>query len=277
MGTAQWGSAYGVTNDRGRLTDDDVASIANMALSRGIRWVDTAAGYGDAQARLSQWSADFCITTKVSGFNPPEIEAQVRSCLRELGRTSVDACLIHDWDSLNRDTRQGAAARLEALRERGLIARVGVSIYEEAALASAADYFECLDVVQVPANVLDRRLENSRLLDGLASSGTMVQVRSVLLQGILAGPSKAPLSDHPDVSAFFTWCWETVNPPLAVALAHVRALPWATHILMGATSPNELEQVLNSWAAAALPVPAHIVSSDLELIDPRRWPNLPAL
>ena len=50
LGTAQWGNAYGVTNAVGRLADSELATIVAAAHEAGITQVDTARGYGDAQA-----------------------------------------------------------------------------------------------------------------------------------------------------------------------------------------------------------------------------------
>ena len=37
LGTAQWGTRYGITNSRGELSDTDVADIVTAALERGVR------------------------------------------------------------------------------------------------------------------------------------------------------------------------------------------------------------------------------------------------
>ena len=72
LGTAQWGSDYGVTNAVGRLSDASLAGLASTALELGIVDLDTAPVYGDAEERISPWARSFSITTKVaaSGLTP---------------------------------------------------------------------------------------------------------------------------------------------------------------------------------------------------------------
>ena len=63
LGTAQWGHGYGVTNAVGRLDDDAIADIVAVAREWDIDDVDTALGYGDAQARLRPFAREFAVTT----------------------------------------------------------------------------------------------------------------------------------------------------------------------------------------------------------------------
>jgi aryl-alcohol dehydrogenase-like predicted oxidoreductase len=263
LGTAQWGEAYGVTNTVGRLSDAEVAQIMTVALAAEIKSFDTAAGYGDAQGRLQPWAANLQITTKVSGAGPRSVKEQLESSLISLGRSEVEIVLVHDWDSLTPQVRSLTAAALGEVKEAGLASLVGVSVYDEAALEFAAEVFESLDVAQVPANAIDRRLDTSELVSKLWAAGTKFQVRSAFLQGLLAASGGTDLGNHVDVESFHEF-----------ALAHVRALPWADNIIVGVTSPAELTAIIKAWhkVPAAL-APLSISSSDSTLIDPRAWPE----
>lgn len=272
LGTAQWGAEYGITNRKGRLTDADLAAIVSVAQGSGITAVDTAAGYGDAQLRLRQWSHQFAVRTKISGKDATTIPEHVQACLVELDLTRLDGCLLHDWDALEAGPAARAAGELERTRTEGSTAAVGVSVYDEDALKRALDAFESVDMVQVPANALDRRLDGSPVIEALSAHGTVIQVRSAFLQGLLTGPSVGPSGHHPDVQRFLTAATDAGQSPLAMALAHVRALPWASEIVVGVTSADELQEVLQAWTSTPpLLAPERLASDDIELIDPRLW------
>ena len=103
---------------------------------------------------------------------------------------------------------QGAGnvgSRVSALLESDKVSRVGVSVYDAAGLETAAETFDAAGVplgeIQVPANVLDRRLDSSQLLINLAESGSRIVVRSAFLQGVLLS-SGGGLADHADVVRF---------------------------------------------------------------------------
>ena len=276
LGTAQWGSAYGVTNTAGRITDQELAAIVTVARESGVVRLDTAAGYGDAQTRIRPWAEMFQITTKVAGAEPAEIIPNLEKCLAELGVGRVDSLLIHDWHQLDVDAYVTAASQLRIAREQGLVTRVGVSIYNESGITAAAAAFRSVDVplalIQVPANALDRRLDESSIVRQLSNDGTCVQVRSALLQGLLAEQSETTLARHPDIARFHEFVSARGQSPVEVALNHVRALSWAHEVVLGVTAANELTEVLQAWnASPGELVSAELQSSDINLIDPRRW------
>lgn len=273
LGTAQWGTPYGVTNTAGRLDDATVADIVATAREWDISDVDTAAGYGDAQERLRPFARDFSLTTKVAGAG--DVEAQIRASLTDLGVERIHGVLLHDWDALDPDSRTSAVTSLGRAHDAGLVTHVGVSVYDEGGVQSAVDSFtsrSCpLGIVQVPANVLDRRLDASPTLLHLAEQGAEIVVRSAFLQGVLLA-SEGRHTSHPDVWRFRAETESTGRTPLEACLSHVCALPWATHVVIGVTSPVELNAACEAWASAAPRLAAvSLGSEDLDLLDPRRW------
>lgn len=271
LGTAQFGNAYGITNARGRLTDTDVAGVMERARELGIERVDTAAGYGDAQQRLRPYAAGLDVTSKVPGIDAAAIEPAVRASLADLGIDALDACLLHDWHALDIAGQRAAAQALEACRAEGLVGHVGISGYEEADLASALAAFGRLDIVQVPANALDRRLDDSPALARLAAQGARIQVRSAFLQGLLLAPSSSPQGRHEAIQHWFASCAASGRSPLTVALAHVRALPWAGEVVVGVTSAAELDEIWQAWQVPAALAAAGLATDELSLLDPRTW------
>lgn len=275
LGTAQWGNGYGATNTVGRITDPGIADIVAVAREWDITAIDTAAGYGDAERRLRPHAHGFEITTKVTGT--ADVVGQVLSAERTIGVDRLHAVLIHDWDDLDDESRMRTVRSLGRLRDAHGVERVGVSVYDEAGVTSAVDAFarrRCpLGALQVPANVLDRRLDHCEALIELAEEGTEIVVRSVFLQGILlsAGGGRA---DHPDVVRFRTAerSQETPTSLVTACLAHVKALDWATHVVVGATTAPELTEICEAWSSATpQSAPTDWASTDTELIDPRRW------
>ena len=279
LGTAQWGTTYGLTNARGELTDCEVTEIVSAALATGVtaadthRTTDPKQGYGRAQARLRPWARDFRITTKIYGCSEVPISEQLASSLTDLAIKDVHACLVHDWALLSGDERRSTARALEAVRASGEATKVGVSAYDEAEVASAIEHFESLDVVQVPASVVDQRLVNSAVLQALSDAGAEIQVRSIFLQGLLLEPrATAPLAAHPDIRRFHLFCEANGIAPLTACLSFIRSLEWATQVVVGVTGADELKQIADTWAQVPLTADwAELASSDTALLDPRLW------
>ena len=279
LGTAQWGTPYGLTNERGELSDSEVTEIVQAALAAKItaadthRTTDPRQGYGRAQARLRPWARDFRITTKIFGRSEMPISEQLAITLTELAIPSLHACLVHDWAVLSGEERRSTARALEAVRANGEATKVGVSAYDEAEVASAIDHFESLDVVQVPASVVDQRLVNSTVLRALSDAGAEIQVRSIFLQGLLLEPrATASLAAHPDIRRFHLFCEENGIAPLTACLSFIKSLEWATQVVVGVTGADELKQVADTWAQGPLTAYwAELASSDTALVDPRLW------
>ena len=47
LGTAQWGSRYGVSNTQGMTSEREIAKILDKAFASGISLLDTAPDYGE--------------------------------------------------------------------------------------------------------------------------------------------------------------------------------------------------------------------------------------
>lgn len=271
LGTAQWGNAYGITNAVGRLGDETLGEIAETALRLGIRYVDTAAAYGDAEVRLRPWAEQFAVSTKASGSGPRSVTEQVTSSLERLGVERVRACLLHDWPTLSAAEAASAVDELSRLQADGLVGLVGVSAYDEDDLRRAIDVFASVGCVQVPVSALDRRLDRTDVVRRLVDQGTEIQARSVFLQGLLAQRSPAGLGTHPDVVRFHDACDVRGVSSLQAALSFVKSLDWVAEVVVGATSAQELTQVAQAWSAAGDWWPDAAPTVDLDLVDPRRW------
>src|SRR5262249_3027552 len=72
LGPAQLGLRYGVANSAGMLADSEAISLVRAAIAGGIRTIDTARAYGDAERRiglaLQPGSPSTTIVTKLDPF-----------------------------------------------------------------------------------------------------------------------------------------------------------------------------------------------------------------
>ena len=54
LGTVQFGMNYGIANTQGKPSFEKVCGILAAAYENGIRFLDTAAGYGDSEIVLGK-------------------------------------------------------------------------------------------------------------------------------------------------------------------------------------------------------------------------------
>jgi aryl-alcohol dehydrogenase-like predicted oxidoreductase len=287
LGTAQFGLAYGVTNERGRVPESEVGPILADALAAGIDLVDTAAAYGDSEEVLGRALSPQSRVRIVSKLPPvpgdrigdTEIEdcraAVVRSLAR-LRRTSLDALLLHRPDDLRKAGGEKIVRLLSDLKETGTVAKIGISAYDRAQIDLSLERLP-LDVVQVPVNLLDQRLLQDGTLDRLKRGNVEIHARSAFLQGVLlADPANLPAYFVPHLDrlrAVGTAAERAGLSRLALCLRFVLAQPAVDRVIVGVTSLAELRQIVDAATIAErLPDGLRALAGNAsDLINPSRW------
>ena len=260
-------------------------ALFDRAWALGVRTLDTARLYGDAEARIGAWCertghAPF-IATKIpavpDGAAEDFIDQSLLASLAALRVERVELCLLHRASDL---LRPGVATRLRAIVQRGLIGGFGISAYEADEIEAALDV-EGLIAVQAPASLLDRRLIDSGLFARARSKGVLVFARSVFLQGALfVAPDRLPpfLLQLTPTLARLTALSERHGISLAaLSLASLRASGVIDSLVIGATSETEMDanvRFANTPVEPALIEEAcNVVTiADRTCLDPRRWP-----
>ena len=291
LGTAQWGSAYGIANQDGPPRAGEIRRMAAAALSAGIRTADTARAYGSAEASVGaaldlRWSVVTKLDPDVAGEGVDakmarrRASASLAASRSALRRERLDTVLLHR--ASHRVASQGAA--WSVLREELAAGRIGAI---GASVMSVEEAFPLLDdpsveVIQVPASLFDRRLLRSGFFSEAERRGRQVFVRSVFLQG--AGfLATAQLPDHLaplrpllrelDQRSSDAGCGRAA---LLMNWAKRRLDP--AHIIIGCDSKQQLQTNLAAWG---VDLPDEVIRAcedavpDLlpdAILDPWRWP-----
>ena len=282
LGTAQFGLPYGITNTVGQVAETEVCRILALAAQQGIELLDTAQAYGTAESVLGRcWpvgSPRRLISKLPAGADPDLWEQSFRSSLHRLRSDHLDAFLLHRSADLLGVDRERLLDWLESLRERGLVQRLGVSIYDASELDGLP--LERLQIVQLPLSIYDQRLLRNGTVECLKAAGVAVHARSLLLQGLI-------LRSADDWPSFLTsdfrlhhhsLCQHVASNALTLldaALAFGRSCKDLEAVLVGVLSADELLQVLSVWSApkqeALGPLSAWAWENWQDL-DPRCWP-----
>lgn len=279
VGTAQFGFDYGVTNRTGRLPDSNCRAILAMAREYGLETLDTAIAYGDAESRLGAFGVDdFRIISKLPAV-PPDcadcatwVLGELEGSLRRLRVEQLDTLLLHRPSQL---LERNGPAIVEALLEskrRGLVARIGVSVYAPAELEELVPIVP-LDVVQGPLNVLDRRFVQSGWLSRLAREGIAFHARSLFLQGLLLASERVPALSAHDLllDEWARWTSDHGTGRVEAAVRFVSAHPEVEVAVVGVESAEQLGEVIRASRHGPIDVPKRISSEDERLLNPSLW------
>ena len=290
LGTAQFGLAYGITNAAGQVQESAVAPLLLQAQEAGIRWLDTAQAYGNAEAVLGRQlpvSHGFGLISKLPAQPQPEFSAQdadawqqafCASCQR-LGVRGLDALLLHAPADLAKPGGQHLEAWLLGLRERGVVQRLGVSIYAAEDLDGVN--LALLDLVQLPLSLYDQRLLQNGTLARIRAHGTAIHARSLYLQGLLLTPAAHwPSWVSPEVRAHQQALEALAEQRgcrlIDLALGFAREQQDLEAVVLGVCSVRELLELRQAWAAISPWQEGEWRTWALQdpgILDPRRWPR----
>lgn len=294
LGTAQWGSRYGINNTTGAPEPHTAQEMLAVARRAGITTLDTARGYLDSEAligaSLDATGArdDFEVVTKLhpgiarTGDSAAKALANTgRSLARSrkaLAQTRLDVVLLHRYP--HRHLHDGAVwRRLRREREAGAIGALGVSAANPVEAFAALEHPE-VEVLQVAASLLDQRLARAGFFEAAREAGKRVFVRSVFLQGVaFIAPRKLPRH----LAGFAEPLSEIRGQATALGceleqlfLAYAATLPGVTAVV-GCETVAQLRGIV---AAEAAPGPSmssvrrlanRIPPLPERLLDPSRW------
>ena len=288
---------YGITNNGQLISEPRAVAIIQEALERGVRWIDTASAYGEAEKRVglalreyqghgvrlvTKWKPSHAFTHD----NPLSIARQsfdqsIESSLRALNAERLDVLMLHGWTQYGE--AQGALREwlLEG-QESGRIRELGASVYEPAE-AIAAMTFPEIKHIQIPFNLLDSRWLSGSFIRAMNKRPDVTfHARSVLLQGLLLN----------DGAAWPSWCKDRFNYTAQLSnlvaeleresaadlcIAFVAAHRWIGQIIVGLISKIQLEENLRLFDRKTLTaeeinyVRAAFKEVPERLIDPRQW------
>jgi aryl-alcohol dehydrogenase-like predicted oxidoreductase len=282
LGTAQFGLPYGITNTAGQVAEPEVRRILALAAQHGIELLDTAQAYGTAETVLGQcWPTTMprrLISKLPAEADPGRWEQSFQTSLNRLQADHLDGFLLHRSADLLGPEADRLLDWLESLRERGLVKRLGVSIYDASELEGLP--LDRLQLVQLPLSLYDQRLLLNGTVNQLKEAGLAIHARSLLLQGLLLKPadqwpsflSPGFRQHHRQLIQHLAEHGLTL---LNIALAFARYCDDLEAVLVGVLSAEELAALLTTWAAedavAMAPLSAWAWENGQDL-DPRCWP-----
>tara|TARA_B100000941_G_scaffold157700_1_gene111995 strand:+ start:9367 stop:10242 length:876 start_codon:yes stop_codon:yes gene_type:complete len=286
LGTVQFGLDYGVSTSEGRVPSNEVTSILNYASDKRIEMLDTAPSYGESEKVLgSNLVNNFKIVTKTQNIAAPKVSSSdvklidkiFMKSLKNLNINSAYGLLVHDVRDLLKFGSEKLYGLLTVLKKEQKIRKLGVSIYDKGQLESILDLYD-IDLVQLPLNILDRRLIDSDILTRLKNRGVEIHVRSVFLQGLLLMPK----NQIPDKfvrwkqtwNIWHEWLADNEISALEASLRYAVAFPEVSKVLVGVESLNQLKEISRALDGALPDLPENLQIDDIDLLNPTNWSNL---
>jgi aryl-alcohol dehydrogenase-like predicted oxidoreductase len=256
IGTAALGSAYGL--GASTVPADTAAALLREAIEAGVRYLDTAVAYGDAERivgliapQVLARGVRVCTKLGAAVVTPVQGVASLRESLQRLQLPSVDTLLVH---SVDERALQAPALQesVQELRAAGLVDRIGASTYgPEAARAALSQRW--LNAIQVEHSIL-----NPSVLDGLTARphGVEIIVRSVLCKGLLSARRAATrglaAQLEPDLRKLESFAADLGLDLPGLAIRFALDTPGVDVVLVGVSDAAELTTALRAADRAPL-------------------------
>ena len=281
LGTAQFGLDYGVANTHGCMQEEEVKSVLKYAIAHGVKTLDTAVSYGNSEEAIGRslkaLGRNLDIVSKLPAHN--EMKASVHDIVaksaKRLGGGKIYGYLLHSFEDYR---KQDVWKELSQLKTKGMIGKIGLSLYlPEEAQRVLKDNVE-VDIIQVPYSVFDRRFEP--FLRQFKERKMEVYVRSVFLQGLAflePGRLPVPLSGaRAQVNALKKLSVKSGMPVSALCLNFAMVHPLVDRVIIGVDHLEHLKLNLSDLRFFAkvksLNEDLHMaVIEDEDILLPYRW------
>lgn len=261
LGTVQFGLDYGISNNKGKVSVNEVRNILRIAEEQGIRVLDTAALYGESEKVLGQVLGKkhpFHVVTKTPKFINKQIgTSDIRlldeifgQSLLNLKQESIYGLLLHQADDLFKENGSLLLDRMYEYKRDGWVRKIGISVYDGNQIDQALNCHS-FDLIQIPINVFDQRLIKSGHLKRLKDMGVEIHARSVFLQGLLLmDPSELPPYFNGVKNMLINYRQELCRKgisPVGAALNFVKQLHEIDVILCGVNDMIQFREIIEEY------------------------------
>jgi len=274
LGTVQFGLAYGINNKSGKPSQEETSDILNIARKNGVTLLD-GNSLDVIGLYLSQHpNSGFEIISKFTE-DDQSLSKKLEASLERLRISKLYGYMYHRFDEYQRGTNKPT---LLQLKEKGLIERIGVSVYDEEELAMVVDD-SVVDFIQIPFNVLDSSEEKMNLFRQAKKHGKEIHVRSIFLQGLFFKHPNELTGNLIGLKVALTQFNELLREfnlnITQLCLNYALYNPLIDRVIIGVEKAFQLEQnldaVLSDFPAELLEKLDSITISDRKLLNPSNW------
>lgn len=199
LGTVQFGMNYGINNQSGQPDIDEVRGILALAKELGIRELDTAQGYGDAEEILGKTISskdEFIVHSK---FFLKKSNLHLKACLdvslENLKIKKLGYFYFHKFSDFLIFKNNYTYEELNLINEFSFGLAVSLYDEEEFKMVLQCDFIKA---IQLPYNIFDSSLEKIELMKIAHAKGIKLYCRSVFLQGLFfMEPAALPVKLQP--------------------------------------------------------------------------------
>ena len=275
LGVTQFGLNYGILNQHNSNKKKKLKQILNFSKKKGINSIYSSKYYGNANKFLATENLNYFklyIKFKSQDLLKKNFLEDFEKMKKKLKKNNL-ILMLDRFENLKNRERLKIYNILLDLKKDKKINRFGYSIYSFKNLKKICHEFKP-NILQCPYNVIDRRLEEKKLLQFLKINKIEIHVRSIFLQGLLI----LHYSKHP--RKFLNW--KKIFKKFDDQIQHYKIsnLDWCLNfieknkyinkILLGVDNIDQLREICSFKNNEKIKFPKMYVK-DEKLINPSKW------
>lgn len=280
LGTAQIGSKYGITNSKA-ISDKEAKEIFSFCEINNINKIDTAISYLQSENIIGKYADDtWIINTKLPKIenNTLNVDYFVRNTvndsIKKLNIKNINCLFVHNSETLFCKNSDEIYNSLLTLRKEKLIRNIGISVYTPSELNKVLRYYS-FDYIQVPINVLNQSFVHNNNLKKLELENTVLQARSIFLQGLLLlDEKKLPqkfINEKKIWKIWHEWINDNNINKLEACLSFVLSFDEIKEIIFGIGNFQNLLEIAYSSNKKIPYFPIELIDQSNKILDPRLW------
>jgi aryl-alcohol dehydrogenase-like predicted oxidoreductase len=278
LGTAQLGLNYGPNKDAYVVSSERSNEILNHAYDLGIRYLDTATGYGESHKHVGNFHHEhsqkiFKIFTKITMEEFQKNSNIIDEIIEDLGINHIEGILLHrQEDAMNEAFR----SYLFQKKAEGKINNVGLSLYYGSDFLKVVSFFKP-DFVQLPFNVLNNTSLHSEEFEYLKNHNIKIHGRSCFLRGALVeqGRTNAPAEVIPWLDKISSLSESAKITQEDLCINYATQSEEVEKIAIGI---DNIDQLTNNLASLSINIPNELMAEiekikipNPDILDLRKW------
>lgn len=245
IGGAQLNSNYGITNFRNKTqSKSETNKIINILRIKNLMHIDGAECYkffrNDQINILKNFKIDSKIfLEEISNYKKLKIFFTKKYLHKNI---KIETLFIHDGDNIFKNSYKKKLMILKKLKKEKIISKIGISIYNFEILNKIISKLN-VDVVQLPYNLVDRRIENFKNI--ISKSKIQIYARSIFLQGSLLKKVKEIKNLATIYEKVRKFTKKTNQSNLDLSLNFVLNNDLVDKIIVGVRNSQEINKLIN--------------------------------
>ena len=204
------------------------------------------------------------------------LEKKLQTQIKYLKVKKFYAMLFHNSKDLNSSNGKKLLNELIKLKKKNYFDKLGVSIYDTYELKNTFKIFKP-EIVQVPINIFDQRILNTKWIKYFKKKKILIQARSIFLQGLILSDIKdlkyykfkSKLQYH--LQKLNHWCINKKISRVEACILFVKNIKEIDLITVGFESENEFIEIIKTFKKNRKLDFSQFKISEKKIIDPRKW------